>query len=83
MDLFGREAPKLPDYSITRRGRADGGSGRRGRRAEARFHARGMGGGGSRGLEGARGGFEGAPVVKPTLRDVGDARSNRPTPRLQ
>lgn len=32
MDLFGREAPKLPDYSITRRGQANGGSGRRGRR---------------------------------------------------
>lgn len=27
MDLFGREAPKLPDYSITRRGQADGESG--------------------------------------------------------
>lgn len=28
-------------------------------------------------------GLEGAPVVKPTLRDVGDAPSNRPTPRLR
>lgn len=34
--------------------------------------------------EGAgRRGLEGAPVVKPTLRDVGDAPSNRPTPWLQ
>lgn len=63
MDLFGGEAPKLLDYSITRRGQADGGSRRRGRREDARLF--GLGEGGSRG----------APVVKPTLRDVGDAPS--------
>lgn len=52
MDLFGREAPKLPDYSITRRGQADGGSGGRGRRWTAR---------GAKG----RGGLRGVSVVKP------------------
>lgn len=40
MDLFGREAPKLPDYSITRRGQADGESGGRGRRWTAKEKGR-------------------------------------------
>lgn len=51
MDLFGGEAPKLPDYSITRRGQADGGSGRCRGREDARLLAKGLGGGGSRGLQ--------------------------------
>lgn len=44
MDLFGREAPKLPDYSITRRGQANGGSGGDGQRRRGKGRLEGGGG---------------------------------------